>query len=116
MTDGPRRRDPHATAQTLVPEWEVRLAIESAKQELRREFVANIDRQALERAIDDAREAAADAKEVSRDLHAARSTSARRWVTILVTLGVLAVLVAVQHVYSRENRARLELLERARRP
>lgn len=88
----------------MVPLIEIDRRIESAKGEMRREFVANIDRQALERAI-------ADATRAHAMTEAARATSLARYLKLLGSLAALFVIVASQYFYSHENRARLDEIQ-----
>lgn len=94
------------TIPTLVPEIEIDRKIELAKDALRLEFVANIDRQALERAIADA----TSARELT-DL--ARAVSLHRYLKVILVLAALLAGEVGQFVYAYANRARIDLMERA---
>ena len=103
------RRD---TIPELVHAIEIHRAVEKAKEDLRREFVANIDRMALERAIAEAKVALIEAKGALEHSQRAVKTSHRRWMTIVLILGAFGISAAMQWVYATENRARLQRLER----
>jgi hypothetical protein len=114
-----RARDPDATLPEMVPRYELDLAIERRMAKFRAEFVSNIDRQALERAIRRAEDAEARANEAKAADVASRAISHRRFMRLIATHVVtlvlfltLATCAAMQFVYASENRARLEFLER----
>lgn len=93
------------TFPVMVKRIELDLALEQVKAQLRGEFVANIDRIALERAIDDARTAQEKAD-------AARAVSLRWYLKLIIVIGVLYVAVAMLLAFASENRDRLKRLER----
>lgn len=104
LSDTIRRRGREDTIPTMVTRIEFDMALEVVKATMRKEFVANIDRQALERAI-------ADATKAHAMTEAARATSLTRYLKLLGSLAALFVIVASQYFYSHENRARLDEIQ-----
>ena len=88
---------------------EVDLKIAAALEIVRREFVSNVDRLALERAILDAKNAYEQTKE-------AMKTSLRRYFKLIFALVLIYTIVighiVLQATYASNNRARIDHLER----
>lgn len=100
------------TETILVPEYEIDRRIERAKDALRRELIDTLDRQALERAIDDAKGASDDAHNAAQEARDANKASRRRFAFALSIMAALAIALGMMIAFARENRARLEHLER----
>lgn len=108
----PMRRPGTATIPDMVPLIEIDRRIHALAATLRLEWIANIDRQALERARDEARDAVVQ-------ITASSAVSHRRWMTLIVVHAVTGLLIAatcvalgMQIAYGRVNRVRIERLER----
>lgn len=86
------------TVPIVIPRAYVDSAIQVAKEELRLEWVANIDRQALERAID-------LANSVQRASH-------RRFNFLLVCIVLIDLMLAFAGSILIETRVRIDTLER----
>lgn len=119
-------RDRRETVPFEVPLAAVDRKIAQAKEEIRKELIANLDRQVLERAYDKAKLAIAEAKEAAQEAKAAaaatmaaQQTSLRRYhklitahVVMFVMLVALAGVLGMGWAYASTNRERIDDLER----
>lgn len=92
------------TVPEMIPKYMVDKKIEEAKDELRKEWMQNIDRRAI-----DAVQAAADHARTHSEQ--AVKTSHRRWMTLIVVhvcegilMGLLMLFAALQWAYAQHNR------------
>lgn len=109
--DEPRHRMGTTTIPEMVPLIEVDRRFHAWAQQLRQEFVANIDRQALERARDEATKAV-------DQIAAARTVSQHRYTKLIIAHGITVIVIAgvigamaMQFAYASTNRDRIERLE-----
>lgn len=106
-----RKRQLDSTIPEMVPLLAVDIKIRDAIDKFKSEWIADLDRQALERARDEAKEAVAQ-------IAASRAVSHRRWMKLIIAHGVTALLLAavagamaMQWAYASTNRERIERLE-----